>query len=92
MIDELSKLPFYNEIKDGVETAKQTGNLSEAMLALQHYLVSESEKFSHMYPLSVLPVIDFLIRKRIEVDNLRIIARGKASGMQPDAIKKLLVM
>jgi V/A-type H+-transporting ATPase subunit C len=92
LIDELSKLPFYNEIKEGVETAKQTGNLSEAMLALQHYLVSESEKFSHMYPLSVLPVIDFLIRKRIEVDNLRIIARGKASGMQPDAIKKLLVM
>ena len=55
LIDELSKLPFYNEIKEGVETAKQTGNLSEAMLALQHYLVSESEKFSHMYPLSVLP-------------------------------------
>ena len=92
LLDDLTKLPFYGEIKEGIEAAKETGNLSEAMLALQRYLASESEKFSHMYPLSVLPVIDFLLRKRIEVDNLRIIARGKASGMDPEVIKKLLVM
>jgi V/A-type H+-transporting ATPase subunit C len=92
LLDELSKLHFYSEIKDGIEAVKQTGSLSEAMLALQRYQASESEKFSHMYPLSVLPVIDFLLRKRIEVDNLRVIARGKASGMDPEVIRKLLVM
>jgi V/A-type H+-transporting ATPase subunit C len=40
----------------------------------------------------VLPILDYIIRKKIEVDNIRIIARGKATGMDVDTIKKLLVI
>lgn len=92
MVDELAKLPFYAELKEGLDKAKQTGSLNDVNLSLQKYLVKQSEKFSHLYPLSVLPVIDYIIRKKIEVDNIRIIARGKATGMDTDTIKKLLVM
>jgi V/A-type H+-transporting ATPase subunit C len=45
-----------------------------------------------MYPLSVLPIIDYMIRKKIEVDNIRIIARGKESKLDVDHIKELLVV
>lgn len=92
LADELAKLPFYDEIKDGLDKARQTGTLSDIMLSLQKYQARQSEKFSHLYPLSVLPVIDYIIRKNNEVNNIRIIARGKATGMDPDTIKKLLVM
>ncbi len=92
MLDELSKLPFYEDIKEALETAKKTGSLNDVMLSLQRYQAKQSEKFSHLYPLSVLPIIDYIIRKKIEVDNIRIIARGKASGMDADTIKKLLVI
>jgi len=92
LADELSKLPFYDEIKDGLDKARQTGTLSDIMLSLQKYQARQSEKFSHLYPLSVLPVIDYIIRKNDEVNNIRIIARGKATGMDPETIKKLLVM
>jgi V/A-type H+-transporting ATPase subunit C len=92
MLDEFSKLPFYEDIKEALEKAKRTGSLTEIMLSLQRYLAKQSEKFSHLYPLSVLPIIDYIIRKKIEVDNIRIIARGKASGLDQDVIKNLLVI
>ncbi len=92
MVDELSKISFFDEIKEPIEKAKKTGSLTDVMLTLQKKLARESEKFSHLYPLSVLPVVDFIIRKKIEVDNIRIIARGKESGMDPEVIKSLLVM
>jgi V/A-type H+-transporting ATPase subunit C len=92
MLDDLAKLPFYEEIKEALDTVKKTGSLNDVMLSLQRYQAKQSEKFSHLYPLSVLPIIDYIIRKKIEVDNLRIIARGKATGMDADTIKKLLVI
>ena len=58
------------------------------MLACRRYLARQSEKFSHVYPLSVLPIVDYIIRKKIEVDNIRIIARGKESGLDTDQIKE----
>jgi V/A-type H+-transporting ATPase subunit C len=92
MLDDLAKLPFYEDIKEALETAKKTGSLNVVMLSLQRFQAAQAEKFSHLYPLSILPIIDYIIRKKIEVDNIRIIARGKATGMDADAIKKLLVM
>lgn len=92
VLDELSKYPFYEDIKDGIEKAKQTGSLNDIMLNLQKYLARQAEKFSHMFPLSILPIIDYIIRKKIEVDNIRTIARGKAAGLDPEVITKLLVI
>jgi V/A-type H+-transporting ATPase subunit C len=51
-----------------------------------------SEKLSHIYPLSVLPVIDFIIRKKKEVDFIRIIVKGKDNGLSEGMIKELLVL
>jgi V/A-type H+/Na+-transporting ATPase subunit C len=91
-IGELSKLSFYEEIKEALEKVKAKGSLTYVALALQRHLATQSQKFSHVYPLSVLPVIDYMIRKKIEVDNIRIIARGKESGLDIDHIKELLVV
>ncbi|WP_290899763.1 V-type ATP synthase subunit C [Ferroglobus sp.] len=44
------------------------------------------------FPLSILPVLAFILMKKIEVDNLRIIARGKAEGMSAEEIKEQLVV
>ena len=92
LADELSKYSSYDEIKNSLEKAKTTRSLNPVMVKLDKYLAKEAERFSHLYPLSVLPILDYIIRKKIEVDNIRIIARGKASGMDNEIIKKLLVI
>ncbi|MEM0449770.1 MAG: ATP synthase A1 subunit C [Methanomassiliicoccales archaeon] len=92
LLSELSNLRMFSENKEGLEAFRRTGSLAEISLALQRYTLESSEKFSRLYPLSVLPILDFIIRKKVEVDNIRIIARGKESGMDPELIKRLLVI
>jgi V/A-type H+-transporting ATPase subunit C len=92
LVQELQKYSFYEGIKDALEKISTTNSLNDVTLAIKRMQARQAEKFSHLYPLSVLPIIDYLIRKKIEVDNIRIIARCKESGLDPDTIKKLLVM
>ena len=92
LVSELTKYSFYSTIKDALEEFKQTGSLTMVSLTMQRHLLRQSEKFSHIYPLSILPIIDYMLRKKQEVDNIRIIARCKESDLGPDQIKKLLVM
>jgi V/A-type H+/Na+-transporting ATPase subunit C len=49
-------------------------------------------RYAHVHPLSVLPILDYIVRKDREVQNLRIVARGKESGLSPEAIRDLLVV
>jgi len=92
LVSELAKFSFYADIKDALDEMKQTGSLSPVSLAMHRHLLKRSQKFSHIYPLSVLPIMDYMLRKKQEVDNIRIIARCKESDLGPDQIKKLLVM
>ena len=91
-VGELTKLSFYEDIKEELEVAKTSGSLTDVGLAVRRYLAKQSQRFGHAYPMSVLPIIDYMIRKKIEVDNIRIVARGKQSGLDVEQIKKLLVV
>lgn len=51
-----------------------------------------AERYSHLHPLSVLPVLDFILRKDREVQNLRLIARSKESGLSIEEMRALLVV
>ncbi|MCE5295575.1 MAG: V-type ATPase subunit, partial [Euryarchaeota archaeon] len=75
-----------------LETVRTKGSLTDVGLALRKILSKQSERFGHVYPLSVLPIVDYMIRKKNEVDNIRVIARGKQSGLDVEQIKKLLVV
>ena len=92
LVSELSPFSFYEEMRDALERAKETGSLNDVSLAAKKHLMSRAERFSRLYPLSVLPIIDFMIRKKTEVDNIRIVARCKESGLDPETTKRLLVM
>jgi V/A-type H+/Na+-transporting ATPase subunit C len=92
LVQELQKYSFYEDIKEALEKVSTTNSLNDVTLAIKRLHSRQAERFSHLYPLSVLPIIDYLIRKKIEVDNIRVIARCKESGLDPETIKKLLVI
>lgn len=52
----------------------------------------QAGRYAHVHPLSVLPILDYIVRKEREVQNLRIIARGKESALPADVIRELLVI
>ena len=92
VIEELEKSSMYQDIKPALEKFKEDKKLSGITIALDKALIRTSEKFAHFYPLSVLPIVNYIIRKKVEVDNIRIIARGKQSGLSTRVIEDLLVI
>lgn len=70
----------------------QDQDLNAVALALDKALLAHATGFSRRYPLSLLPVVDYVLRKKVEVDNLRIIAAGKEHGLSDDTIRGLLVL
>ena len=89
MANDLAQSDFYEDIKDALDDSK---SLKDIVAALTKYHRKQAKTFTHLYPLSVIPVIDFMIHKETEVNNIRIIARGIESGLDKEIIKGLLVV
>ena len=92
LMDEFRQSTYAEMIRSEIEQFEKDEDTSSLLRALDKVLLSTAEKFSRLYPLSVLPVLGYLLAKKTEADNIRIIARGKESGLQPELIKKLLVV
>ncbi len=92
LVERVKEFAIYQEIKDALDEAQRTGSLSTVQFALTRSLADYAQKFSYRNPLSVLPVINYLLRKHLEVRNLRAIARGKATGLAETEIEPLLVV
>lgn len=88
--NDLSHLEFYDVIKDAIEADKVS--LRDVVTLMKRYELAQANKLSHMYPLSMIPVVDYMIHKEIEVKNIRTIARGIESGLDREIIKGLLVI
>lgn len=91
LTERLRKFTFYDEISKELKTAKERG-LNELMRTLEKHVMREATRHANIHPLSILPVLDYLLAKKNEVDNIRIIARGKEDGLDNETIKSLLVM
>ncbi len=87
---DLSQLDFYDTIKELVEA--DSVSVRDVVTEMKKYEIAAARKFSHMYPLSVVPVLDYMIHKEIEVGNIRTISRGVESGLDTETIKGLLVI
>jgi V/A-type H+-transporting ATPase subunit C len=91
LIAEVGQLDVAPEVVDAARTSVASGNLNAIATALDRELVRDAQDFSHRAPLSVLPVVDFILRKKIEADNLRAIAYGKQTGLPAETIQELLI-
>jgi V/A-type H+-transporting ATPase subunit C len=60
--------------------------------ALEAALLEYSDHLSHVYPLSVCPVLAYVLAKEREVENVRAIARGREAGMSETEIEEELVL
>ncbi len=88
---KLSEYSFYKEIAGKLgETA--TSGIGVLMRSTERVHLTEAEHYSHLHPLSILPVLDYIIRKDREVQNIRIIARGRESRLPTETIRELLVI
>jgi len=59
---------------------------------LEAALLRYGDRMSHLYPLSICPVLAYVLAKEREVDNIRAIARGREVGLSESEIQDELVM
>ena len=88
-VNEMQQLRMYSEIKDSLS---QDSTILDVVGVINKYRVELANKVGHMYPLSVIPVVDYMIHKENEGRNIRMIAHGTDSGLDRDTMKKLLVI
>lgn len=88
-VNEMQQLRMYSEIKDSLS---QDSTILDVVGVINKYRVELANKVGHMYPLSVIPVVDYMIHKENEVRNIRMIAHGTDSGLDRDTMKELLVI
>jgi V/A-type H+/Na+-transporting ATPase subunit C len=91
-LEELQHCPEYSMIRDKISTIEQTGSLSHVIRSLEKQHLIQATKSSYLHPLSILPILDYLIRKKIETENLRILARGKEKKLSEPLMKEMLVI
>ncbi len=91
LLPRLQKYSFYDDISGPLKEIEAKG-LNDVVRALEKHHLKQASKYSHLHPLSILPVLDYLISKEIEVENIRIIARGKRDGLSESTIRDLLVI
>jgi V/A-type H+-transporting ATPase subunit C len=90
-LDEvLSSKKMYDAVREGLAASVGTGRLSAFSVAIKRWHLASLDRLSHGNPLSIIPILSFLLRKRQEVVTLRAIGRGKAAGLSEARLRELL--
>ncbi len=90
VVEQLRGAPFHGVLAP-VPTG-ETPRIADGIRAMEKWHLKQAATGANLHPLSVLPVLDYLVAKTNEVENIRIIARGKASGLDESTIRDMLVI
>lgn len=88
-IRALEEYSYWSAISD---ISGDLASLINIETRLDKYGLLYASKISYYYPLSILPILDYIVSKKLEVDNIRIIVRGKETNLPEDIIRSHLVM
>jgi len=90
-VSTLREFPIWSYIQEEAETLKPEDSLNRLGIALKQDSRNYANKMSNLYPLSIYPVIGFIINKDREVNNLRALTRGKQADLSNEVISEMLV-
>ncbi len=83
---------YGDDLDEALDLLRDADSLIGFERALEAALLEYSDHLSHVYPLSVCPVLAYVLAKEREVDNVRAIARGRQAGLSPEEIDEELVL
>ncbi|MEF8782960.1 MAG: V-type ATP synthase subunit C [Haloarculaceae archaeon] len=92
LVEHIRDSVYGEDLESALEALEEAENLIEFEHALDAALLEYSDRLSNRYPLSVCPVLSYILAKEREVDNIRAIARGREAGLGPEEIEQELVM
>jgi len=92
LVEHIRTSTYGDDLDEALDTLADADSLIEFEHALDAALLEYADTLSNRYPLSVCPVLSFVLAKEREVDNIRAIARAREAGLDPEEIEAELVI
>ncbi|MGZ4864292.1 MAG: V-type ATP synthase subunit C [Halobacteriota archaeon] len=89
-VTQLNKYPYWSAISDIV--TDRVESLSKVEVRLDKFLNEHVWQTATTHPLTVLPMLGYMLSKDAEVTNIQAIARGKEAGLPEAIIKDHLIL
>lgn len=88
--DLLEQTAFGADVREALTEYLELRDLNGLVSAIENLHLEEADQFGFRYPLSILPIVDYVLRKRLEVERLRMIAFGKQTGLSNEEIEAFI--
>jgi V/A-type H+-transporting ATPase subunit C len=92
LVNAIRESTYGDDLSDALRELEEAESLIAFEHALDAALLEYADSLGGVFPLSVTPVISFILAKEREVDNIRAIARAKEAGLSPEEIEQELVI
>ncbi len=92
LVGRVRESRYGDELDEALAGLAEAESLVEFENATERALLTYADRLSSRYPLSVCPVLAYVIAKEREVNNIRAVARGKEAGLDPEEIQEELVL
>jgi V/A-type H+-transporting ATPase subunit C len=92
LVARVRESSYGDELAEALDSLETADSLIGFEHALDAALLEYSDHLAYAYPLSVCPILAYVLAKEREVDNIRAIARGREAGLSEEEIEEELVM
>jgi V/A-type H+-transporting ATPase subunit C len=92
LVQRIRDSRYGDDLSVALDEMEEADSLIGFEHALDAALLEYSDRLGYVYPLSVTPVVSYILAKEREVDNIRAIARGREAGLSPEEIEEELVI
>lgn len=95
-VDELTatirESRYGNQLSDALSRLEEADSLVAFEHAMEAALLEYADTIGNTFPLSITPIVSYLLAKEREVDNIRAIARGREAGLSRQQIEEELLI
>ncbi|ELZ93293.1 MULTISPECIES: V-type ATP synthase subunit C [Haloferax] len=92
LVSKIRDSRYGDRLSTALSDLEEADSLIGFERALDAALLEYADTLGYVFPLSVTPIVSYILAKEREVDNIRAIARGREAGLDPDAIEAELVI
>jgi V/A-type H+-transporting ATPase subunit C len=92
IVEAVRESPYGDDLEAALAVLEEAETLIEFEHAIHAAHLEYSDTLSNRYPLSVCPVLAYVLAKEREIENIRAIARGREAGLSPEEVEQELVI
>jgi len=92
LVTRITESEYGGKLAESLDGLEEAESLIEFERALEAVLLKYSRQLGNASPLSVGPVVRYILMKEREVENIRAIARGREAGLSETEIEQELVI